>query len=202
MTPMQKEFCRLYAQCGRIGEAARGAGYSEKYVDGKSHKLLENPDIVSEIKRLRERLNQRAEKSATDVVNEYAKVAFTDRTEFLKEDPENQGQLIYKAPHELTEDQKAIIEKVHVRDIWGNDSNGNRRFIRQEYNYTFMDKKDALQQMGRHFGIFDDKLRLQSTQTNPFRNATPAQLEQLKKSFVGIMTDRALIEGEYEVEDG
>ena len=112
MTPKQKEFCRLYAQCGLIGESARGAGYSDKYADGMAHKLLDKPEIVAEIKRLRERLNETADKSAVDVVNEFSKIAFTDRVDFLKEDPYYPGEFINKSPDELTADQRAIVEKI------------------------------------------------------------------------------------------
>jgi hypothetical protein len=70
---------------------------------------------------------------------------------------------------------------------------------RQEWEYRFADKENALQQMGRHFGIFDDKLRLSTSGQNPFKNATPEQLENLKQSWVKTMNGGAkAIEGSYE----
>ena len=157
--------------------------------------MLEKPEIVAEIQRLRSRLNERAEKSATDVVNEYARVAFTDRTGFLKEDPLRPGELIYKAPHELDDDQRALVEKVTTtrREITTEEG----KQWRQEYNYVLLDKSNALQQMGRHFGIFDDKLKLVAAQQNPFKNATPEQLAELKKSFVGIMSGGQVVDGQF-----
>lgn len=205
MTPKQREFARLYASCGMIGEAARGAGYSDKYADGMAHKLLDKPEIVAEIQRLRSRLNENAEKSATDVVNEYAKIAFGDRVDFLKEDPDRPGEFIYKAPNELTEDQRSIVEKVmyNVVEVVVIEDGEPQNVFRKHYSYVLSSKADALQQMGRHFGIFDDKLRLTGNQQNPFKNASPAQLEALKASWVGVMTDPKLIEGEYkEVKSG
>lgn len=205
MTPKQREFCRLYAQCGLIGESARGAGYSDKYADGMAHKLLDNPDIVAEIKRLRERLNQTADKSATDVVNEFSKIAFTDRVDFLKEDPHYPGEFVNKSPDELTEDQRQIVEKVTytMHEITVIEDGEVQKLWIKHYTYVLADKSKALEQMGRHFGIFDDKLRLTASSQNPFKNATPAQLEKLKESWVGVMTDPKLIEGEYkEVNNG
>jgi phage terminase small subunit len=193
MTPKQTDFARHYAETQNITQSALAAGYSHAFANTKAKYLLDNPDIVTEIKRLRARLNERADKSATDVVNEYAKVAFLDRTDFMKEDPDNEGAYIYKAPHELTQEQRDIVEKVHTNNVYKDG-----KLVSQTYRYTLMDKANALQQMGRHFGIFDDKLKLTTDRQNPFKNATPAQLSKLREAFIGTMTDPHLIEGHYE----
>ena len=195
MTPRQRDFCRFYVECGNAHQACIQAGYTEKYAKGKSSKMLNNEEIVAEIQRLRSRMNERADKSATDVVNEYARIAFTDRTSFLKEDPLIPGELIYKAPHELTDDQKALVEKVTTSRRQVDTENG--KVWRQTYNYVLLDKSNALQQMGRHFGIFDDKLKLVAATQNPFKNATPEQLAELKRSFVGIMSKGEVVDGEF-----
>ena len=194
MTPKQRDFARLYAQCGSAIEAARGAGYSEKYCTGMAHVILKKED---EIKRLRARLNQTADKSATDVVNEYAKIAFTDRTSFLKEDPYYPGEFVYKSPDELTPEQRHIVEKVTYKthEITVITNGQVEKLWIKNYDYVLAEKANALQQMGRHFGIFDDKLKLIAGQQNPFKNASPEQLAQLKQSFVGIM--HKPVEGEF-----
>ena len=192
----------MYALNPVVMVAAEGAGYSKNYAKSGALRLLQDPDIISEIQRLRQRLNERAEKSSSDVVNEYSKIAFTDRYEFLKDDPDFPGQHVYKAPEELTEEQRAIC--VMIKPVWRT----RKRIIdketvevhRQEWEYRFADKENALQQMGRHFGIFDDKLRLTSSAQNPFKNATPEQLEKLKESWIKTMNAGgvAAIEGSYE----
>jgi len=198
MTPRQKEFCRLYSQCGVIAEAARGAGYSDKYADGRAHELLRKPDVKEEVNRLRERLNQTADKSATDVINEFSKIAFADRVDLLKEDPNYPGEYIYKSPDELTPDQRSIVEKVtySMHEITTIENGEVQKLWIKAYTYILSDKSKALENMGRHFGIFDDKLRLTGNQQNPFKNASPKQLEQLKQSWVETMNSGA-IEGEY-----
>ena len=201
MTPKQREFARLYAASPVVMTAAEGAGYAKNYAKSGALKLLENPDIVAEIQRVRLRLNERAEKSSTDVVNEYSKIAFTDRYDFIKDDPDFPGHHIYKAPDELTSDQRAIC--ISIKPSWRT----RKRIVdgveievqRQEWEYRFADKENALQQMGRHFGIFDDKLRLSTSGQNPFKNATPEQLENLKQSWVETMNGGAkAIKGSYE----
>lgn len=166
---------------------------------------MEQPKIVAEIKRLRERLTERADKSATDVVNEFSKIAFTDRVSFLKEDPNYPGEFIYKSPDELTQDQRDIVEKVTytMHEITVIENGEVQKLWIKHYTYQLSEKAKALENMGRHFGIFDDKLRLVSNAQNPFKHATPAQLEKLKESWVSTMTDPKLLEGEFkEVTDG
>lgn len=201
MTPKQKDFARLYAQCGKVIESCVGAGYTATYANSKGHLLLNNPDIVSEIKRMRSRLDQKADKSATDVVNEFSKIAFTDRVAFLKEDPYYPGEFIYKSPDELTPNQRAIVEKVTYNTheiVIITDGEVEKVWVKH-YTYMLADKSKALENMGRHFGIFDDKLRLTTSQANPFSNATPAQLEKLKESWIRTMSDPKLLEGDYKV---
>ena len=202
MTPKQRDFARFYVDTNDAQQSALDAGYSKQYAKSNSYKLLDNPLIVGEIQRLRARMNERAEKSATDVVNEYSKIAFADRVDFLKPDPLLEGEFIYKSPDELTPDQRAIVEKVNMHNktvkIVHPETQAESEIVRQEYSYVLADKSNALQQMGRHFGIFDDKLKLIASAQNPFKNASPEQLAELKKSFVGIMSKGgAVVDGEY-----
>lgn len=198
MNQRQLTFCSNYAKTQNAYRSAIDAGYSEKYAKAHSGKMLENLEVVAEIKRIRARLNEQADKGATDVVNEFSKIAFTDRVGFLKEDPLIDGQYMYKSPDELTAEQRAIVEKVtySVHELSTVNENGDVvPVFRQEFNYIFADKTKALESMGRHFGIFDDKIKLQLQRQNPFANASPAQLEKLKESFITTMNQPALIEG-------
>lgn len=205
MNPRQRDFAIQFVNNGGDPKkAAVAAGYTATYAySGASSKLLKHPDVIAEIKRLRTKLNQMVDKNATDVVNQFSKIAFSDRIGFLKLDPLREGQFMYKAPDELTQEQRDVIEntKLHTAEVivFGEDGKP-QSFFRQEYIYVFSDKAKALEQMGRHFGIFDDKLKLGISQENPFKNASPAQLEKLKKIVVTTMRATA-IEGKYEVKN-
>lgn len=191
-----RAFCEFYAQGASIAKAAEDAGYSRNYALHRASALLKRPEIMAEIRRLRERINQLVEKSAADVVNEYSVIAFTDRIDFLKEDPDYPGQLCFKSPRELTEEQRKCVEKVHVHKRFSEpDEDGNVHFIREEYSYTLMSKESALNQMGRHFGIFDDKIGV-GVQQNPFKNLSTEQLLKLKNSFTTVLAKGAAVEGQ------
>jgi phage terminase small subunit len=201
MTPKQKKFAEFYAKSPVAEKAALAAGYSKSYARTRGpKKLLEHPEVQAEIKRLRMRLNEQADKSATDVINEFSKIAFTDRVGFLKEDPYYPGEFINKQPDELTADQRAIVEKVTstMHEITVIRDGQVEKLWIKHYTYVLSDKSKALEQMGRHFGIFDDKLRLVGNQQNPFKNASPAQLEKLRTAVIGVMAAPKAIEGNYE----
>jgi len=200
MNPRQRKFAQRYAATQNVYRSALEAGYTENYAKIRAHKvLMNNPDVVAEVKRIRERLNQTADKTATDVVNEFSKIAFTDRVDFLKPDPLREGEFMYKSPDELTPNQRHIVEKtlMHNIEIVIIENKKPVSIFRQEYSYILSDKAKALEQMGRHFGIFDDKLRLGVSQVNPFTNASPKQLAKLKKAYINTMNDPKLIEGEF-----
>lgn len=196
MTPKQRKFALNFVKSENAHQSAIEAGYSTQYARSNSRKLLDIPDVIAEIKRLRARMNQQADKSAIDVVNEFSKIAFSDRIGFLKPDPLRDGEFMYKSPDELTSDQRQIIEttKLYTTKIVVVDEDGKAEPIwRQEYSYVFADKARALEQMGRHFGIFDDKIKLGVSAVNPFANASQKQLDALKASFIQTMNDPKLI---------
>lgn len=207
MSPKQRDFAIHYVQTGSAQKAMLAAGYSPAYAKCKQGVMLSNPTIQDEIQRLRIKSNQMADKSAVDVVNQFSKIAFSDRVSFLKPDPLRDGEFMYKSPDELTQVQRDVVEntKMYISEVLVEEETGSRTVFRQEYVYVFSDKAKALEQMGRHFGIFDDKLKIGLSQMNPFRDASPEQLEQLKSAWVTTMNKSLSppVEGEFvEVKDG
>lgn len=186
MTPKQQKFCRHYAELQNAAEAAREAGYSESYSKFSARRLLNKPEIVYEIKRIRGELVERADKTAVDVVNELATWAFDDRGEWLKDDPMYPGQKMYKEPQELTREQRACVERIYIHNHFREDDEG-RRFVRQTFSYRLISKEKAMESMGRHFGIFDDRIRLTTGGENPFANLPTEKLSEIKKAVAAVM---------------
>jgi phage terminase small subunit len=197
MTKKEKDFCLAYVKLLNISKAAKEAGYSPVFILKKCHLLMRRPHIIDEIKRLQSRLDNFAEKSATDVVNELSKIGFSQPSDYLKPDPLNGDKWIGKSPNELTAPQRVAIARINCRDVKiGKDEDGNDMF-RQEYSYHLHDKLNALIQMGRHYGLFDDKLKISGPVHNMFANISSQKLAQLQKSFATVMAkpDPITIEG-------
>lgn len=203
---MRKKFCLYYVQNGGIAQdAARQAGYSESFIRKLSWRLLQRDDVKLEIARLRQRVEARTERNAIDVVNQIAKHAFAEILDYVKPDPEKPGNYISKSPEELTPDQRAAVASFKVMPVYERDNNGDivtPRVVKgYEYKYTLHDQPASLIQMGRHFGIFDDKLKITNGAGNRFVNLTPEKLAELRTQIVNYMRnaagDQATLEGEF-----
>jgi len=193
LTEKQRQFCYHYAKNKNAEASCLAAGYSKQYSRHNAQAVLRHEAVITEIKKLQQRIEQRAVKSATDVVNEISRIGFSDAVSYLKPDPNHEGRWIGKSPDELSKEERLAVSKVIIRNI--KDNKGD--IIGQRYSYVLHDKLTALIQMGRHYGLFDDKLKITSG-NNPFANVSTEKLLEIKKSFANIMAKEvSVIEGEF-----
>lgn len=144
MTNKQKRFCKEYLIDLNATQAAIRAGYSPDTAGSIGAENLTKPEIQREVARDMAERSRRTGVNAERVVLELAKVAFvnvgnvidaTDAT--IKEDA---------APEDL-----AAIQSIKVKYM---GDMGIEREIRMA------DKLKALELLGRHLGMFNDKMRL------------------------------------------
>lgn len=127
-------------------------------------KLLRNTKVAAEIeKRMKDR-EKRTEVTQDKVVKELARLAFTDRTSIVKV---TSGSLRIKSFDELTEDQKACIS--------------GAKETKFGIEVTFYNKEKALEMLGRHLGLFNDKLEVkgQVNVSNPFSGLSTEELKKV-----------------------
>ena len=212
MREREFEFCRNFVDNGGVAQdAAIKAGYSPEYAQKRSYQLVKKPHIIAEIERQKlkraermRRVEYKAEWTAADTINRMGQLAFAQILDFVKADPEIEGNWIGKSPDELTPAQKAAVASFKAVPEYERDANGDikkpRVLKRYEYRYTLHDPPAALANMFRHFGLFDDKLRLIGSTDNRFKNLSPEQLAALKDKIIAHMnaavTDAEVIEGE------
>lgn len=144
MTKKQKRFCEEYLIDLNATQAAIRAGYSPDTAGSIGAENLTKPEIQRAVAKAMAERSRRTGVNAERVVLELAKVAFvnvgnvidaTDAT--LKTDA---------APEDL-----AAIQSIKVKDM---GDMGIEREIRMA------DKLKALELLGRHLGMFNDKIRL------------------------------------------
>lgn len=144
MTKKQKRFCEEYLIDLNATQAAIRAGYSPDTAGAIGAENLTKPEIQRAVARDMAERSRRTGVNAERVVLELAKVAFV-----------NVGNVIDATDATLKEDavpeDLAAIQSIKVKDM---GDMGIEREIRMA------DKLKALELLGRHLGMFNDKMRL------------------------------------------
>lgn len=146
---------------------------SESAAGTNGHKLLKKAEIAAAIASASSRRSQSTQVTAERVVLELARLAFSDHRRLYHAD----GRL--KAPHELDDDTAATIASSEVEE----ESFGTKVVVRTR-KVKQWDKREALNLLGKHLGLFLDRLHLSGeVKTTP---APPLNL--------GSLTDEQLLQ--------
>ena len=145
------------------------AGYkvkNENVAAVYASKLLRKPKVQEKIQAAMKEREKRTEITQDKVLNEIANLAFTDRTEIVNLN----NRVIIKNFDELSPEQKACISGV--------------KETKHGIEVTFYNKEKALEMLGRHLGIFTEKLEVKGElkTEDPFKGLST---EELKKVIFG-----------------
>ena len=171
LTAKQIRFVDEYLVDFNGTQAAIRAGYSEKTAAATAARLLRNVNIQAEISRRQKDLQRRTEVTQERVVMELARVAFADATDYVQVETRiiNKGDIevpielaVHKETAELSADQRAAIASIKQ------GANG--------VEIKLHDKIKALELLGRHIGMFNDKLEVKATVDNPFAGLSTEEL--------------------------
>nr|WP_294020800.1 terminase small subunit [uncultured Lachnoclostridium sp.] len=144
MTKKQKRFIEEYLIDLNATQAAIRAGYSPDTAKAIGCENLTKPDIRAHIDRAMAERSKRTGVNADRVVQELAKIAFVNATEVI--DPKTAT-----VREDALPEDTAAIQSVKVK-TFGED--GLEREIKMA------DKLKALEMLGRHLGMFKDRLEL------------------------------------------
>ena len=187
LTAKQQRFCDEYLIDLNATQAAIRVGYKEKFAHTNAPKLLQNTTIKAKIDELMAERQKRTEITQDRVLRELAIIAFSnaadyanvvERETFLETEggekikllDEDGNPVMYRTVEpvltaDLTEDQKralAVIKK------------GRDGFEVKPY-----DKVRALELLGKHLGMFTDKVQLEGEVNNPMAGLTTEELKKL-----------------------
>ena len=145
----QKLFVAEFLIDLRSTRAAAAAGYTS----GAAHRsLLKQPQVRAAIAQAMERRMQRLRVSQDRVVEELAKLAFTNITDVVRFG--SQG-IQLKDQDDIPIDKQAAIKEINET----RGPNGTTTKV------VMHDKKGALVDLGKHLGIFKDRLQIEDTTT-------------------------------------
>ena len=156
LEPKQAAFCREYIVDFNGADAARRAGYSEKTAKEQATRLLTKVHIQAEIQRLVEKALKRNDITVDRVLQEMARLSFTDPRKFFTDD----GAI--KNIKDLNDDEAAALSALEVDELFEGVGR-NKEQVGFAKKIKFWDKKGALELLGKYLGIFEKDNR----QTNP-----------------------------------
>lgn len=146
MTDKQKVFCQEYLIDLNATQAAIRAGYSVKTANEQGARLLANVSVGREIERLKAERSRRTGITADRVLQELARIGFVNPADVIDSEDAT-------VRDGANADDMAAIASVKVKVIPGKyGENGFEREIRLH------DKVKALELMGKHLGMFTDKV--------------------------------------------
>lgn len=170
LTERQEQFCNEYLIDLNATQAAIRAGYKEKTAYSAGQRLLKHVEIQKRIQQLKNERSERTEISQDRVLKELAAIAFADATDFVQvtEKPlynsdgekmlDNAGKIIMIPDVEITETEKLKPEQKKAIASIKQGRNG----IEVKLN----DKTKALELLGRHLGMWNDKQEINLTAVN------------------------------------
>lgn len=168
LTPKQKLFCDEYLVDLNATEAAKRAGYSEKTAYSQGQRLLKNVEVQKYLQNRMKDREKRTEITQDMVLEELSKIAFANATDYVEViDKESYKCVIIKATKDIPKDKLAAISSIKQ------GANG--------IEVKLHDKVKALEDIGRHLGMFKDKVELSGNMNvnNPFEGLTTEQLLKL-----------------------
>ena len=163
LTAKQIRFVDEYLVDFNGTQAAIRAGYSEKTAAATAARLLRNVNIQAEISRRQKDLQRRTEVTQDRVVKELARIAFANIADYLHVETQTRTKddgtevtyqtVMFNETQELSADQRAALAVVKQ------SVNG--------FELKLHDKIKALELLGRHIGMFNDKLSLSGADGGP-----------------------------------
>nr|DAP92551.1 MAG TPA: Terminase small subunit [Caudoviricetes sp.] len=186
LTAKQQRFCDEYLIDLNATQAAIRAGYSKKTANEQGARLLVNVSIQKKIFELQKEREKRTEITQDSVLHELALIAFAKASDYarvVEKDAmvevdgnmvpvldEDGNQVKYRTVEpiltdELTEDQKKAIAVI---------KKGRDGFEIKPYS-----KIQALELLGKHLGMFTEKVEVKNTTPNVFEGLTTEELKKL-----------------------
>jgi phage terminase small subunit len=158
----QERFCQEYLKDLNGTRAATRAGYSAKTARSKAAQLLTTVNVKARVDELQARREQRTEITQDSVLRELARIGFSDARKLFDEN----GKL--KPVGEWDDQAAAAVSSVEVTEEFA-----GRGADREQVGFTkkvrLWDKVNALVNMGKHLGMFDDKVQHVGAGGGPIR---------------------------------
>jgi len=177
LNPKQKQFAREYLIDLNATQAAVRAGYSVKTAKQQGQRLLTNVDLQPYLQELMNARAERTEITADKVLKELGLIGFSNMADYAKWAGE--GAYFYDSD-DLTREQAAAVAEVSSKKTTRKTQNDDD-VETLEIKLKLHDKKGALVDIGRHLGMFTDKIEHSGKIEHDFEGAKDELAARLQR---------------------
>lgn len=146
-------FVREYLIDLNAKQAAIRAGYSARTAQTQASRLLATPKVQAMIDEAMAARAARTEITADAVLRELAKIGFANMADYMKAGADGDPYLDFSS---LTADQAAALVEVTVEDY--KEGRGEAARDVRRVKFKLADKRAALVDIGKHLGMFVDRV--------------------------------------------
>lgn len=184
LTPRQELFVSEYLKDLNGTRAAIRAGYAPNSAAETGSYLLRLPKVAFFLEKAKEQRLERVNVTQDNVLSQMALLANSSIDHYFVDD-DGQVQLTAKAP----EGAMAAIQKVKRRKTVKMDKDENV-FITYDVEITLWNKPEPLKLMGRHVGLFADRVEHTGPKGGPIEltNLSMDQLLERHKALIEVTT--------------
>jgi len=158
LTKKQEKFCKEYLVDFNGTQAAIRAGFAPKNTDVTATRLLAKASIQSQIKKLQAKVDAKYEFTQEQFRNKVSAIINFDIRDILEIG--EGGEVQYKPLDQWPEGAASLISEISESSIIKESADGKTLAKISKLNAKIPDKIKALEQMARHRGWFNDKLKV------------------------------------------
>lgn len=176
LTPAAKRrrFAELYVETLNAAEAAKGAGYCEKFAKQVAYKLLRQDDVKAYVSLLEQQREEGTRLRRARVLEELAAVALSNVNDFIVDDAGN----LALAPGAHPDAMKAVASVKRTVDVAKNGT------ITRRVEFRLWDKNAALANALKHLGLLIERVEVKANievqvEVAAVRQRVARQIDQL-----------------------
>ena len=162
-----ERFCQLLATGKTITAAFAEAGFAPNDANASRTRAL--PYIDARVREIMEAAAARAEITAERVLAELGLVAFANMADYMQAGTDGDPYLDFSR---LTRDHAAALAEVTVEDF--KDGRGEDGRDVRRVKFKLHDKLSALEKIGKHLGMFKDKVEVTGKDGGPMETSVTA----------------------------
>lgn len=161
-------FCQEYLIDLNGYKAALRAKYSEKTARVQASQLLTKLNIQERIAELQAKRSERTHISQDKVLNELALIGFSDLQNYV-EVVEDTGAIRAKSFKEMAEGESRALKRIKEDRVIKEDAKGDKVTVYDKVVFELHDKLRALELIGKHLGMFVERVEHSGSETKPLR---------------------------------